>query len=428
MLSVVKNIFFKKIELWLLFFILIVGLIVGVLTANLAQKSAVGANKAGYVGKVAYGISRIPDVVADVVREVTGNTNRYAVSEPRYLEVINEIAYRENLPGYIGQRNAAEDEFKLIRLSDGSIFKKWENLPNSPRTVSLYDDTLILGGTAGKEQSFRTIEKYNQKGERLWQAELYIHHTLFVDSKGYIYSPIKMAGHDYAQSLMPEGGRYRDDGYAILDPDGNIVETQSVTQILIDNDLGHLIFGVGPFENDAIHLNAIKVAEIESEYWEVGDLLMSARHLSLVFLYRPSNGKIIWHQTGPWLNQHDPDFLSSTEISVFGNDMVSTFSNRVKEDAKYIDGGNNIYVYDFAKEETSIRYREVMDSVGLATVTSGSHHIFDDGSLFVWFSNTGISILYDDESEFVSYFGHKHDETRIDRQLHTKYIAEPINP
>ena len=428
MLSIINKIIFKKIELWMLIFILIIGSICAILMANLAQKSAVGGNKAGLVGKVAYGISRIPDIVGDVVLEATGKTNRYADSEPRYLDVLNEISYRENLPGYVGLRSVAQDEFKLIRLSDGSVFKEWENIPSSPRTVSLFDSTLILGGSAGKEQSYRTIEKYDQNGQRLWQKELFIHHTIFVDSKGLIYTPIKMAGHEYAQSLMPEGGRYRDDGYAILDPDGNILESKSVTQILLDNALGHLIFGVGPFENDAIHLNAVKVAEIESEFWELGDLLMSARHLSLVFLYRPSTGKVIWHQSGPWLNQHDPDFLSSTEVSVFGNDMVSTYANRVTEDAKYIDGGNHIYVHDFSTGETSIQFKDVMDRSGLATVTSGSHHIFDDGSLFVWFSNTGLSMLYDPEADDMSYFGHRHDETRVDRQLHTKYIAEPINP
>lgn len=428
MFSVLGKIVFAKIEMWLLVLILIFCAMFTIATAYLAQRTAIGNNEAGYIGKVAFGISRLPEIVEAAVLQATGYTNRYAVVEQKFLDSLDDVRHREGLPGYIGLRNATEDAFKLINLSDGSVYKEWQNLPYSPRTVSLFDSTLIMGGTVGKEESSRTIEKYNQQGEQLWKKELYIHHTIFVDSKGYIYTPIMMPVHEYAQNLMPTGGRYRDDGYAILDPDGNILETKSVTQILIDNDLGHLIFGVGPLEADAIHLNAVKVAEFDSEYWDVGDLLMSARHMSLVFLYRPSTGKVIWHQTGPWLNQHDPDFLNATQISVFGNDMASSYANRTTEFAKYTDVGNKIYVHDFETQKTEIRYRELMDTVGLATITSGSHHIFEDGSLFVWFSNTGISMLYDQQSSSTSFMGHRHDETRVDRQLAARYFAEPVNP
>lgn len=407
--------------------ILIIGFVAAVLVANMAQKTAIGDNSAGVIGKVAYKISILPEMVETAVREATGYTNRYAKPAPEFRDLLNKNIYSEHLPGYVTRSSADGDKYELLRLSDGSVFEAWENLPYAPRAVSLYDNTVLLGGVMGPEDSTRAIKKYDQQGKELWNVSLYVHHTIYVDNNGLIYTPIVMPTHEYLQSLMPPGSEYRDDGYAVLDPDGNILEQKSVTQILLDNDLGHLVLGVGPLEEDAIHLNAVKVAEMESDYWEVGDLLMSARHMSLVFLYRPSTGKIIWHQSGPWLNQHDPDFLNSTEISVFGNDMVSSYSNRTSEEAtNYIDGGNDIYVYNFETQETSIRYKDVMDRAGLATVTSGEHHVFDDGSLFVWFSNTGMSMIYNEKSDTIGYFGQAHDEQWLDRKRASLYVAEPV--
>ena len=36
---------------------------------------------------------------------------------------------------------------------------------------------------------------------------------------------------------------------------------------------------------------------------------MSLRNISMVFLYRPSNNKVLWYRQGPWVFQHDVDVI-----------------------------------------------------------------------------------------------------------------------
>ncbi|MCH8857610.1 MAG: hypothetical protein IIA03_15585, partial [Proteobacteria bacterium] len=52
----------------------------------------------------------------------------------------------------------------------------------------------------------------------------------------------------------------------------------------------------------------------------ITDVVLSARNISTVFLFRPSTGKIVWLKTGPWLNQHDVDYHGNGNYTIFGND------------------------------------------------------------------------------------------------------------
>ena len=55
-----------------------------------------------------------------------------------------------------------------------------------------------------------------------------------------------------------------------------------------------MIFTAGGYLDDGLHLNDIQPALTDSPYWKKGDLFLSLRHKSLILLYRPSTGKIIW--------------------------------------------------------------------------------------------------------------------------------------
>jgi hypothetical protein len=171
--------------------------------------------------------------------------------------------------------------------------------------------------------------------------------------------------------------------------------------------------GVGPLEPDPLHINAVKPAPFTTPHWQQGDLLVSSRHRSLIFLYRPSTGRITWHRVGPWINQHDPDFLGQHRISVFSNNVVSSPHNRTDTDATLLDNGNQVLVYDFRTNRVSAPYQEVMQRIGLSTVTGGSHTILSDGSLFVYFNNRGLGALHNRASDSIHWFGAPVSDDRV---------------
>ena len=126
---------------------------------------------------------------------------------------------------------------------------------------------------------------------------------------------------------------------------------------------------------DPFHLNSIFPAKIKKGFVEVGDLLLSLRHMSMLLVYRPSSGKIVWHQSGPWLNQHSAKFDDQGDIYVFDNNLIDTHYNRRREDY-HIYGGNKVLrmsvenrkIYDFAPCSIDPTINTVTG--GLVTITN----------------------------------------------------------
>ena len=78
-----------------------------------------------------------------------------------------------------------------------------------------------------------------------------------------------------------------------------------------------------PPDRDFTHLNDVEplTPQMAGAFpqFAVGDLLVSLRNLNLLFVMSPETGEIKWSMVGPYLRQHDPDFLANGHISVFDN-------------------------------------------------------------------------------------------------------------
>ena len=107
--------------------------------------------------------------------------------------------------------------------------------------------------------------------------------------------------------------------------------------------------------------------------------MLSSKHLSTVFVYRPSTNKIIWLKTGPWLNQHDVDYLGEGYFSIFGNDTFRY--NKIETYDVFYSGNNNIYIYDYSNDKIEQTHSSNMKNI--KTPTQGLHEILNNGDLFV---------------------------------------------
>ena len=236
-----------------------------------------------------------------------------------------------------------------------------------------------------------TLVRLSKSSEILWINSGEFHHSIEVDGEGNIWTPTVVEGffseNDYLHRSL------RDDGISKLSPDGKILFKESFSKILIENNLRSLLLGQFgfAFNNDPIHMNDITPALFDGKYWKKGDLLISARHLSTIFLYRPSSGKILWHQTGPWMNQHDVKFLDEHRISIFGNDVVSAVP--VKSAFLSNDATNNVYIYDFEKNQITKPFEASMRSNWVRTITEGRARIISEDRVFLEESNYGRHLM-----------------------------------
>ena len=341
-------------------------------------------------------------------------------------------------------------KFDLIDLPTGKLLKQWQpdnaelydkgfnpkNPENPEKGSDLYffhpllmpDSSLIVNS-----QLTSLLARVGKDNEIMWfNNDRRYHHTTELDHEGNIYSctrPFVSGQYD----IFPENyDAYKDvlvdDAITKIDPEtGEILSSKSVIQILLDNGYGNLLVNKGQVISDMTHLNDIQPALYDSDYWLTGDLLVSCRNLSTVFLYRPATNTVLWLKTGPWLNQHDVDFYGNTKIVVFGNDVIreeSPQGSKITTKPLYFsekNKNNDIYVYDFAKDTVTTPYSRLMESEKIRTLTSGRCDILPNGDIFVEDTNNGRLVFGDTLRKKMEYVK-RIDDNHISRLFWSRLV------
>lgn len=212
-----------------------------------------------------------------------------------------------------------------------------------------------------------------------WQVEGIFHHSNEVSTKGGIWIP----AHFEPQTIKGVSDKFKDNGIVHVTQDGKVDYEMSLPKILIDNGLGYLIFGHVNYTEDPTHLNDIQEATFDGPHWKKGDLFLSARNISAIIQFRPSESKVIWHKQWPWVKQHDIDFLDDHRISIFDNRMYK-YPGR---DA--LDGNNEVLVYDFATDTVTSPWKDAMAKHEFRTMYEGRSEVLNDDEVFIEETNFG---------------------------------------
>ena len=147
-----------------------------------------------------------------------------------------------------------------------------------------------------------------------------------------IYVPSHIFPFEVKEELVGKNfDNYLDDGITILNDDGEVLFSKSITQILIENGHINRLFAMQKYLNDPIHLNDIQPVLYDGKFWKKGDLFISIRNISMIFLYRPETNKIIKIlENENMLNQHDVDIINENSISFFNNNYLYGANKRLK--------------------------------------------------------------------------------------------------
>ena len=330
----------------------------------------------------------------------------------------------KNLSGYILVSTISHKnkfaEIQLLDLSNGKILHKWQpdisglNLKDISKynlrlAHPLFYKTDIITNAGGN------LIRLNKSSEIVWQNDAIFHHSIELDAENLLWvcGTIEKKSND--NSIQSNIG---DDAIIKVNPtDGKILFRKSIYEILIENGYQNLLFNTGPLNEDLIHLNDIQPALNTTKYWQKGDLLMSIRNRSTIFLYRPHTNKIIWLKTGPWNFQHDCDFLSDHEIGVFGNDVAELKGKRY-----LLNGHNNQYIVDLETGLVSTPYTKMFKQGKIKTLTEGRSRILPDGQLFVEETNNG-RILFGDKNGVKGTYVNRLDKEYIGMLAWSRYYT-----
>lgn len=292
------------------------------------------------------------------------------------------------LPTY--DKKANQSVIKLIRLADQKVIYEWKPDFNQIKKFPFKEDNswqsiakssfninhplIAPDGSIVFHSMEYPLVKIDKNSKLLWILNGGYNHSLEYDAAGNIWVA-STPGHSKLFKFLDN---YKDNAITKISPDGKILFKKSVAEILLENGYRGLLLGTAGYQKDLIHINDIQPALSTGKYWIKDDLMISIRSKSTVFLYRPATNKIIWLKTGPWLHQHDVDFLDESRIGVFGN---NTIVNEINE--TIIDGHNEEYIYDFKTDAITTPYTEFLKKAKVASPIEGRSDILPNGDLFV---------------------------------------------
>jgi len=239
--------------------------------------------------------------------------------------------------------------------------------------------------------------KINKDDELVWVSNHVFHHSIELDYDGDLWVPSNIE----PSSVVMGNPAYLDNALTKISPEGKVLFSKSVTHLLDENALGALVYGRGSAYRDPIHLNDIQPVLQDGEFWKKGDIFVSLRHQSMVFLYRPSTNKILWYSLGPWIHQHDVDVISEHEIGVFNNNARTIAMERggLLGIACEVDDYNQYLVYDFRTKEFSNPFKEGFEKLDIRTKTEGRGELYTHNRLFVEETDYGRLVVFDKKGD-----------------------------
>jgi hypothetical protein len=317
--------------------------------------------------------------------------------------------------------------YRLVRM-DGTIVARWrarfhEIFPDpshmipATRVPQTNWNTGVHGAIALPDGSIvfnfegMGTAKLDRCGAVVWTVPQMTHHTIERAEGGGFWVP--------NTRYVSEASRFReltppyDENTVVkVSEDGAILEEISVLGLIFENDLESLLFANGmqgvhiPDTEDLLHLNDVE--ELTSSMAEkfpglaAGDLLISLRNYNLLMIVDPRTHKVKWHQTGPWLKQHDPDFQPNGRIILFNN-------NSDGSPAGVIRGGSNILQIDPSTNEVEVIFG-TGQTQHFYTEIRGQHQVLQNGNLLITESGAGRAFEVDRAGEVVWEFVNRFDE------------------
>lgn len=212
-------------------------------------------------------------------------------------------------------------------------------------------------------------------GEVIWRLPERTHHSLARDSEGTFWVPARK-GHD--PDIQGFDGSMIHDHILRVSDDGQILRDIGVLEAIVSSGLGRYVAKFRERGYDT-HVNDVEPlsSSLAEEYpqFQAGDLVVSAKNQNLVFVLDPDTGSVKWHTTGPFIRQHDPDFIGDGWIGIFDNNEDGTGRGSFL-------GGSRIVAVHTTSDSTRVLYPK-SDSSTFYTAIAGKWERLDNGNLLL---------------------------------------------
>lgn len=202
--------------------------------------------------------------------------------------------------------------------------------PADPFQEFAHGTFLFENGDVLINVEYHGLVRLDSKGAVVWKIDRRTHHAVHRDEDGNFWVPVLGFAEDLGVVVEKYLGLWPPvhvEGALRISPAGEILEEHDFIAALVASEHKSLLWTTGPGapgrRGDIVHLNDVEPLPkaIADQYplFGAGDLVVSLCFLNAVFVYDRQTRAIKWLASGPWVRQHDPDFVGDGWISVFDN-------------------------------------------------------------------------------------------------------------
>lgn len=278
-----------------------------------------------------------------------------------------------------------EPRVRLIN-NDGEAIHEWQISDDLFQHDSyLHGSHLLPNGDLVVNVEYVGTARLDACGQVLWRLSKRTHHSVARAADGSFWIPAQMGDRttDYSgldEPVLPEQILH-------ISASGDVLEAIDLIDLLFENELERFLFKIhGPLpRGELLHLNDVEPLSpsMADAYplFEAGDLLVSLRDIHLVFVLDPDTNEVKWHTFGPFIRQHDPDFIGDGKIGVFDNNPDGTHRGKVL-------GGSRIVVLHPPSDSTNLLF-PTAKSDSFYTEAGGKWQPLENGNLLLTEAQAG---------------------------------------
>ena len=266
-----------------------------------------------------------------------------------------------------------------------------DNRALDPHGVKILRDGSVLVNFDGGAM----LARINACGRPVWKKPGIYHHSIEGSGDGTFWTwegrGTAYGDHQYLVQFDAADGRTLSSLHLIDD----IARASQDTALALSIPQQHVArdFAEKPeFYDDIFHPNDVEPlpAALAAKFpmFKTGDLLISLRSTNFVGVLDPDTKTFKWAQQGPWIGQHDPDYLPDGTISVYNNNTGREVSN--------------ILIADPATGQ--VRHRFDAAAHGFFSASRGKHDQLPSGGVLITIPDEGRVVELDRSGRLVMEF------------------------
>lgn len=378
-----------------------------------------GDKRFGFLTEPVKFMYTFPDMFSKSVEEVK-TLPRTFIKTPKNFKSVNKLSSDLKVLTTYSDTSGSR-AVTLLNLRNDSVLYKW--MVDNPYRITDRIKNPLLFPEKELVYSFakKPLRRIDSLSNVIWkQDSVRGHHAIELDYKGDIwlctYNPF-----NYSSAYYELRGRsvfFKDNFITKVDAEtGRILFHKSVAEILKENDIANYVLKPTGSLTDPLHLNDVEPALKTTPYYKKDDVFISLRQSSLVLHYRPETNELIDVIEGPFVSQHDVDFLDDTTLIIFNNNFYTKWANQSmkppKDSSNLIKIGDfysNIVKYDIANKAFSYLGDSIFRRNRISTATEGLQEFVNDSAFFVEEQNSGlIWVLTEDEVIYKNVLKSQHE-------------------